>query len=209
MKDQWLSLSEMADEFGVHPSTIRKWADDGDLPVHRTPGGHRRFLRREVELWQEAQQADSPHDVQMVVNHAMREIRLQISEGNLENESWYQKLDQQARRQYRQSGRSLLQGLRAFLSTQGQEAIAEAQSLGYEYASRGRQHQLNAVEATQAFLFFRNSLMESMLQIYESASVQSAQVWSSMFRRMNQFTDQILISLMSTYHQLEQSKGPS
>ena len=71
----------------------------------------------------------------MVVNHAIREIRLQISEGNLENESWYQKLDQQARRQYRQSGRSLLQGLRAFLSTQGQEAIAEAQSLGYEYAS--------------------------------------------------------------------------
>lgn len=206
MKDNWLSLSEMAEEIGVHPSTIRKWADDGDLPVHRTPGGHRRFLRREVELWKEAQQADSPQDVQMVINHAIKEIRFQISEGNLEKETWYQKLDQEARQQYRMSGRSLLQGLRAFLSSQGEDAIAEAEALGYEYAFTGRQHDLNTVEATQAFLFFRNSLLESMLQIYQSASVQSAKVWSSMFRRMNQFTDQILISLMDTYQRLEEPK---
>lgn len=206
MKDNWLSLSEMAGEIGVHPSTIRKWADEGNLPVHRTPGGHRRFLRSEVELWKEAQQADSPQDIQMVINHAMKAIRLQISEGKLEDESWYQKLDSQARQRYRQSGRSLLVGLRAFLSSHGEDAIAEAEALGYEYASRGRQHQLNTVEATQAFLFFRNSLMESMLQIYESASIQSAKVWSSMFRRMNHFTDQILISLMDTYHSLEQKQ---
>lgn len=204
MKDQWLSLSEMAAEIGVHPSTIRKWADDGELPVHRTPGGHRRFLRREVELWKEAQKADSPQDVQVVINHAMKEIRFQISEGNLEKESWYQKLDANAREQYRLSGRSLLQGLRAFLSSREEDAIAEAESLGYEYAFTGRKHNLNALEATQAFLFFRNSLFDSMLQMYQSASVQSAKVWSSMFRRMNQFTDQILISLMATYHRLEE-----
>jgi excisionase family DNA binding protein len=34
MPGDWLSLSEIATELGVHPSTVRNWADQGDLPVH-------------------------------------------------------------------------------------------------------------------------------------------------------------------------------
>jgi len=206
MAEEWLSLGEMAEEIGVHPSTIRKWADNGSLPVHRTPGGHRRFLRSEIDLWQQAQAADSRQDAGLVINRAMAEIRLQISEGKLEDQSWYQKLDREARRRYRLSGRSLLQGLRAFLSAEGNDAIAEARSVGYEYASRGRQYNLNVMEATQAFLFFRNSMMESMLELYEAASVGSAKIWSCMFRRMNEFTDQIMLSLLETYYNLEREK---
>ena len=206
MTEEWLSLGEMAEEIGVHPSTIRQWADNGSLPVHRTPGGHRRFLRSEIDLWKQSQSADSRQDAGLVINLAMAEIRLQISEGKLEDESWYQKLDQEARRRYRLSGRSLLQGLRAFLSSEGNDAIAEARSVGYEYASRGRQYNLNVMEATQAFLFFRNSMMESMLELYEAASVGSAKIWSCMFRRMNEFTDQIMLSLLETYYNLEREK---
>lgn len=35
----------------VAPSTIKRWADDGVLPVTRTPGGHRRFARHDLEKW--------------------------------------------------------------------------------------------------------------------------------------------------------------
>ncbi|MEZ4613334.1 MAG: helix-turn-helix domain-containing protein, partial [Caldilineaceae bacterium] len=40
---QWLTLSEASDFLGVHYTTLRSWADNGDIPVFRTPGGHRRF----------------------------------------------------------------------------------------------------------------------------------------------------------------------
>ncbi|MBC8076106.1 MAG: helix-turn-helix domain-containing protein, partial [Chloroflexales bacterium] len=38
-----LSLREASALLGVHPSTLRRWADAGDIAVTITPGGHRRF----------------------------------------------------------------------------------------------------------------------------------------------------------------------
>lgn len=34
---------------GVDPTTVARWADTGVLPFFRTPGGHRRFRRADVE----------------------------------------------------------------------------------------------------------------------------------------------------------------
>ena len=43
--ERWLTLSQAAQELGVHLTTLRRWADNGDIPVMLTPGGHRRFAR--------------------------------------------------------------------------------------------------------------------------------------------------------------------
>ncbi|HEY5571771.1 MAG TPA: helix-turn-helix domain-containing protein [Anaerolineales bacterium] len=199
MTGEWLSLSQVSKILGVHPSTVRNWSDQGHLPVHRTKGGHRRYRRSEVELWLQSQREDGPSESHLVVQNALKRTRIQISEGRLESESWYQKLDDDAREQYRRSGRALLQGLAGSLATNGESAEAEARSLGYEYASRGWRYGLSCSEATHAFLFFRNVLMESMLTVYEAAAVNSPQAWSDMFRKINAFTDQIQITLLETY----------
>jgi len=120
MPNEWLSLSKVATILGVHPSTIRNWSDQGMIPVHRTQGGHRRYLRSEVELWIESQRAngdDSLADIRLAMQSALKNTRFQISEGRLNEELWYQKLDDEARQQYRASGRSLLQGLLKFLTS--------------------------------------------------------------------------------------------
>ncbi len=199
MTDNWLSLSQVAEYLGVHPSTVRSWADQGRLPVHRTRGGHRRFLQSEVELCIGAQSADEPVDVNEVVQMALKNTRVQVIEGHLEREEWYRKLDNETREQYRRGGRSLLQGLAAYLVSDQKSGQAEAQAIGYEYASIGRRCGLNSVEAAHAFLFFRSALMEAMLSAYESASVRSLHAWGDMLRKMNGFTDQILITLLDTY----------
>jgi len=199
MPDDWLGLSEAAQLLGVHPSTIRSWADQGRLPVHRTQGGHRRFLRGEVELCMSSQKADGSNEVAQVIQSALKRTRIQISEGRLEDEEWYKKLDKEARDQYRLSGRSMLQGLVGALSSDQANAEAEARALGYEYASRGRRCGLSSAEAVRAFLFFRNMLVESMLSVYESASVRSSHAWGDMMRKINNFTDQILTTLLETY----------
>ncbi len=201
MESEWLSLSEAAGMLGVHTSTIRNWADQGRLPVHRTQGGHRRFRRDEVELCMEAQQADNESELNAdkVLEAVLVRTRLRIIEGRLENEVWYQKLDEEARQQYRREGRHLLEGLMTFFFSDAGSAKAEARAIGYEYASIGRRCSLNSVEAVNAFLFFRNSLVESLISVYESTSVRSPQAWGIMLRKLNAFTDQILLTLLETY----------
>jgi len=205
MSEEWLSLSEAAAVLGVHPGTVRNWSNQGLLPVHRTQGGHRRYRRSEVVLWMQSKDADRPLDASLVVKNALRNTRFRISAGRLEAEDWYKKLDDEAREQYRVSGRNMLNGLMSYLNSDGENAAAEAQALGFEYASRGWRYGLSNVEATHAFLFFRNVLLESMLNVYEAAGVQSPYAWSDMFRRIHNFTDQIMITLLETYQAYQRS----
>lgn len=201
---EWLSLGQVAEILGVHPGTVRSWSDQGELPVHRTQGGHRRYKRSELDLWLQAHRDSGQSDVQFVVQNAIKNTRFQIGEGRLDAEAWYSKLDEEAREHYRRSGRTLMQGLIGYLTREGQEAKAEAEAIGYEYASRGRRSELSVVEAVHAFLFFRNVLVESMLSVYEAASVRSPNAWSEMFRKIGGFTDQIMITILETYEAYEQ-----
>ena len=152
MTNDWLSLSEAAAALGVHPSTVRSWSDAGTLPVHRTQGGHRRYRRSEIDLWLRSQRSESS-ELNQVIQNALRNTRFQISEGKLNAETWYGKLDDEAREQYRVSGRTLLQGLINAIISSDDLDIAEADALGYEYASRGNRYGLSSVEAAGFFVF--------------------------------------------------------
>jgi len=207
---EWLSLSAAAELLGVHPSTVRLWSDKGLLPVHRTKGGHRRYKRSEVLLW--AQTAREVRTVQPedMLQSAIRNVRVQITEGKLEAELWYQKLDDDARMQYRQSARSLLQGLMTYLASTNEDAASESFAIGYEYASRARRYNLSYVDAARAFMFFRNVLIESVMRVYSKANIPSGKAWEEMLHKIHTFTDQILISLLDTYQALEtNSNGKS
>lgn len=47
----WLTLGQAAKYLGVAQSTIRKWSDQGRLPAFYTPGGHRRYRRRDLDAF--------------------------------------------------------------------------------------------------------------------------------------------------------------
>ena len=206
MAEDWLSLSEVAGRLGVHPSTVRSWSDQGHLPVHRTQGGHRRFRRGDVDLWIQTHREDGLDEGHLVVQAALKNIRVKVSEGTLESEGWYEKLDDEARVQYRHSGRALLQGLLESLAQNGEYNDSEARSLGFEYASRGWRRGLTAAEASRAFLFFRNTLLDAMLTVYEESSIQIPKAWSDTFRKIFRFTDQIQITLLETYEAYQRGK---
>lgn len=204
MTNEWLSLSDTAKLLGVHPSTIRLWSDKGTLPVHKTQGGHRRYKRGEILLWAETNsksRKETPEPEGMM-NEVVKNVRMQISEGRLQAESWYQKLDETARVQYRTSARSLFQGLMTYMTTNEEESASEAYAIGYEYASRARRYNLSYVDAAKAFLFFRDTLVESVIKVYSEANVPTKRA-TEMYTKIHTFTDEILISLLDTYRKLE------
>jgi len=202
--DEWLSLGGAADLLGVHPSTVRLWSDKGVLPVHKTQGGHRRYKRGEILLWAESNSKSKEEALEPegMMQEIVKNVRMQISEGRLQEESWYQKLDEDARTQYRMSARSLFQGLMTYVATNGKEAESEAYAIGYEYASRARRYNLSYVDAAKAFLFFRDTLVESVIKVYTEANIPARRA-TEMYTRMHTFTDDILISLLETYRKLE------
>lgn len=196
---KWLSLSEVAEMIGVHSSTARVWADKGAIPVYRTEGGHRRFSRDEINLWVQTSRQKTNIRPEKALRDVLKHIRFRIEKNAIEAEDWYQKLDAEARRKYQMSGKSLMQSLASYLNEEGKEAIAEAHSLGYEYASRGRRYNLSLIDATHAFLFFRNILLEAMVAVYLEAQVSDTESWNEMLSRIHAFTDQTLLSLIETY----------
>ena len=48
---RFLNVSEAADFLGVSAASLRKWSDEGLVPVYRTPGGQRRFSAGDLEAF--------------------------------------------------------------------------------------------------------------------------------------------------------------
>ncbi|HEX5501889.1 MAG TPA: MerR family transcriptional regulator [Thermomicrobiales bacterium] len=44
-----LTISQAAARLGVHPNTLRAWADKGLVPHVKLPSGYRRFTVAEIE----------------------------------------------------------------------------------------------------------------------------------------------------------------
>jgi excisionase family DNA binding protein len=205
MTDKWLSLSDAAKILGVHPSTVRLWSDKGMLPTHKTQGGHRRYKQGEISLWAESNQNTREVEPERMMQEVIKTVRMQISEGRLQAEAWYQKLDEDARTQYRMSSRSLFHGLMTYMATEGADAESEAYAIGYEYASRAHRYSLNYVDAVRAFLFFRTTLIDSVIKVYQESNVPSRQT-AETFGKMYTFTDAILVSLLQTFQALNTSR---
>ncbi|MDO9225075.1 MAG: response regulator [Pseudomonadota bacterium] len=57
----YLTPNEAAALLMVAPATLRVWADKGLLKAHTTAGGHRRFLREDLDSFQRARGHDHGH----------------------------------------------------------------------------------------------------------------------------------------------------
>jgi len=195
----WLGLSKTAEFLGVHPSTVRAWADKGELPSHRTPGGHRRFRLTELELWTSANRSDLSSEGELLIQNAIGRARLEVTEGRLAAQPWYRQFDEAARAAYRDVGRRLLRQLVAYLGSDPELALAEGRLIGREYASMGRTGRFTLVETVRAFLFFRDLIAESMFSVYEIAGVRSSHAWADINRKVSAFTNEVLLGLIDAF----------
>src|SRR5690348_14431683 len=132
-EDEWLSLRQAADMLGMHPATVRLWADRNELPSRRTNGGHRRFRRADIEarLRHDAERKPRPA-AQLLVQSVLGRVRFAFTDGTLNTFPWYQHFDDSAREGYRSLGRRVLELLLHALTdgTSPDELRSEAVRLG-------------------------------------------------------------------------------
>lgn len=73
-----LTSTEAADLLGVHPSTVKRWCNDGALPSGKTEGGHRRIRLDDAQAFARAQAIDTVltpfHPYEPHVYAALRQV---------------------------------------------------------------------------------------------------------------------------------------
>jgi len=197
---EWLSLSAASDLIGVHPATLRGWANQGRVASQRTAGGHRRFRRSDLERWAKTQHEPSP-GIEMLIHNALGRVRMTLDHVEM---PWLDRLDADARSQHRDLGRRLLADLATALDAEAPSSATH--TLGADYAQLSRRQGLALSEAVQAFLFFRDSLIDSLIQMAAYAGASASPDWLRLTRRLNDFTNTVLLGLIETYQQLESER---
>ena len=200
-EDEWLSLRQAADMLGMHPATVRLWADRNELPSRRTNGGHRRFRRADIEarLRHDAERKPRPA-AQLLVQSVLGRVRFAFTDGTLNTLSWYQHFDDSAREGYRSLGRRVLELLLRALTdgTSPDELRSEAVRLGIEYGSITRNSHVPVADAVRAFLYFRSLVDESVLQLAEVQGARDHQdiPWAESLYQIQALTNEILPALI-------------
>lgn len=198
---EWINLGDAAEFVGVHPTTMRAWADKGEIPSQRTPGGHRRFRLQDLEAWVETQSHSQQAGAQLIMQNTLGQARLKLTEGNLNDQEWYQHLDEKMRAVHQQSGRHLLQLIMRYTSSNGRdkEALEEAREIGRGYEAMGRANNLSLAETVRAYLFFREFLFQTIYDMTEASGSGSPTDWGQIRRLAGQFTDEVLLALVESH----------
>ncbi|MED5208175.1 MAG: helix-turn-helix domain-containing protein [Chloroflexota bacterium] len=163
-KSQWLSLRDACRLLDVSNTTLRQWADNGYLRVYRTPGGHRRFLRSDVESFANApEQAQDQVREDAVEGSALRKIRRRLGRNDVLQQPWYQSVEEEGKVRMRLFGRRLLSILLQESSARRrrQELLDEAHLLGREYGTEMSERGVALKDTIEAFVFFRTMVLDS------------------------------------------------
>lgn len=199
---EWVSLQRAAELLGVHPATVRNWADKGELPSRRTPGGHRRFSKDEILRFAGTHTDVQPLEVQIILQNALGSARMQVEDGTLRDIPWYTALSENTRDAMRHYGRQVLDSLRRYLSHGAPDAgLSDAINLGKEYARVLSGDNLTLPQATRGFFYFSDFVINSIITWSELAQPRNSSEWANLLRQVNTFIHTMLLSIIEYYEE--------
>lgn len=197
---EWVSLRRASEILGVHPATVRNWADKGEITSRRTPGGHRRFRKADLIQYAQSQGELQPVEVQVIIQNALGQARMEIGDGTLADIPWYTTMSENTRAVMRTMGRQLLDALRTYLANGApDEKLSDAIRLGKEYAVCLTEDNLTLPQAMRGFFYFSEFIINSILTWSEVTPPRSAPEWATLLRNVNNFMNTMLLSMVEYY----------
>ncbi len=197
----WLSLSDAAAILGVHFTTLRRWADAGEIACIRTPGGRRRFNVEVVhQFLRQHQQAEAARLPAILENRIIDHTRHDVRALNPNTETWMSLLSPEQKLQLRQTGHRLNALLLQYSdrSTNGEAFLDEGKRIASQYGSICFQARVPFVQTIRAFQFFQRSILDS---IHETSFLRdnTDRVNHELYRRTSYFFDETLLAVVGQY----------
>lgn len=197
---EWLSLKYAAERLSVHPTTLRRWADNGEIPLMLTPGGHRRFAAADLDQFAEAHRRRRAVAglEQIWAEKALSRTRREITVHH--DDEWLVAHGDSERETNRILGRRLMGLLMRYIALEegGEEILQEARSTGREYAANGRRIGIPLTEALRAAIFFRDTLVETAVQMPETARLRpDANI--HLLQRINTLLNAVHLAIAEVY----------
>lgn len=202
---KWLSLGEASKLLGIHPVTLRIWADTGKMPYTRTPGGHRRFAEEDVLAFYESSQdrADA-NDLDLLVQSALGRTRWELDRHGLAGQGWYPAFDQGWRFHEQELGRRLLSVLVQYVARSGGSQSAEKKSLdegrvlGRRMGTATAQVGLSLAETVRAYLLFQGSVVDAVVPaLSRPGRIDERDL--QLYARAKSFMQEVLFALLDAY----------
>lgn len=199
---QWLTLKEASEILGVHFTTLRKWADEGEIRVFRTPGGHRRFSAGDLRRFLEARVGQTPApDSAAFVDIAVDRVRAEMQRLPQEQIGWAQSLSESARDLSRRRGRQLFSLAIAYLLKPAQRAqlLAEGRVLGHAYGQDAVRNHISLIETGRAVQFFRSQLNQVLQSSDPVHRIEADDHPIQLI--VDQFLDEVLYAVLGGYEE--------
>ena len=198
--EQWLTLKQAASRLSVHPATLRRWADNGDIAVLLTPGGHRRFSSTDINRFSEERKTPASRGriEQSWAEDALIHTRHELA--THQEDRWLKTLSEDVRLRSRIRGQRLMGLLLQYISVESaDESILPAvKAIGCEYAYELRESGLGLTEAMRATMFFRDVLVESTTQLPEAVP-KRIDSNRRLLRRLSTFLNVIQLAVVEAY----------
>ncbi|WP_322817128.1 helix-turn-helix domain-containing protein [Chloroflexus sp.] len=200
----YLSLSAASKLLGVHASTLRRWADEGAVPVYITPGGHRRFARADILALASRRPLPSQSISSVLASKALAQTRNELAHSS-SAPAWMHAMNEQERLAWRRVGQQLMGVVLRYVSAHDEQSplLDEARAIGHSYARLARAAGLPLTDAIAAALFFRDSLVEAAMDLPEEAHVRPAES-ARLLRRISRVANEVQLAVVSGYETTEE-----
>jgi len=197
-RERWLTLGQACRLLGVDESTLRRWADNGQVRAFRTLGGHRRFAESDVQDLLTS--GGEGRNYRELGELAVTRIRRQLGRRPARDADWNTTVDEESRERLRPLGRKLAALAADYLGRKTRRAgmLDDARRLGEEYGRELAASGLSLTHAVEAFVFFRRSLDDSTKQASQRHGLSAGDALSAC-EQVTSLADQVLVGLTSAY----------
>ncbi|MCP4424643.1 MAG: helix-turn-helix domain-containing protein [Chloroflexi bacterium] len=198
--ENWLTLSQAAKQLNVHPTTLRRWANNGDIPFMLTPGGHRRFSAKDMRQFAEGRRRvmRSQGLEQIWAQRALVHTRQEIAARH--GKPWLTTPDEDSRERHRILGRQLMGLTLQYVSNPEENGriLERAHAVGLEYGRLALEEGLPLTDTLKAAMFFRDTLVEVALQLPEGTHIEpDANI--RLMRRINKLLNTVNLAIAEVY----------
>jgi excisionase family DNA binding protein len=173
-KQTWLTLGAASGLLGVSESTIRRWADAGEVRSFRTRGGHRRILEDDLRQIVANASTSPSRDTDRISDIALGRVKRRMSRTHVGHPTAaFEGFSDDARERLRLLGRQLVDLFARYIASDSKKErfVEDARAIGREYGRQLVGAGLGLTSAVTTFNSMRRSLEETASQIATEAGL--------------------------------------